>query len=376
MKKSGSVLTIVLITLLALIIIGTSVLAYVNSTSKLNSVQNKKDEVELAANSILNLSIYSLTEGTQKSERIDGSYLENSVGNLIKNEELTNLNGFEYNIDIKKEEFDKSILNVDVSKYGITRKASKEININLYNLKEKLKKVEKFLKMNSTITILNDDNLVIRNLDFTMDKASFNIKGVVNNPRISGTTQFKAFIDNIMPGFISGLFGNGIKNIENRNYGFDRSSGLELVFGKSICYINRYEDVIKKLDLSGKKAYLLNERGPYKLVNNLNDITEKDLENSSGILINEGDGKYIILVNGILYIDGYIKNIDNTFMYATEYINIESWIYFTSWKLYIRGSSLVSSNGISIEGTRVADISDGEYIVDSDLKNILLKFTK
>lgn len=387
MKKRGSALVVVLLTLTALLITGLAVYSYIVNTSKTNNEEMKKEAIETAAMSALNIGEYYLINdknykniSSGSSKDIPNEYIQKKISDSNFNErnninEENKLNFYNYNITLKN--------NGDKS-YTISATAHKDNNncikqskviMKLENNLTKEERIQLFLNNSSGLTLLNTNNFNVSDNSFViLEDSTFNIKGVLKSNTVNADKQLDEFLpdDKINDSYVY--------NTKNINNGMKRVDGLNLKFGQRDATMYDLGQEIKWLEaeswVSKNNVILINNNGyEFARLSELNDDTLKNYS-AAVIAIDSSYDNYVILCNGKLTLQGnlYISLLEGSgenqfFIYSTDSIQLDN-------AEINNRISLIAGNRITIDNYSNIKAYEQFTYSQSSIKNILEKFTK
>lgn len=387
MKKKGSALVVVLLTLTALLITGLAVYSYIVNTSKTNNSEMKKEATETAAMSALNIGEYylindknykNISSGSSKDvpeEYIQERITDNNFNTINNINEENKLNFYNYNIILKNNGDESYTISATAYKDGNKCTKESKIIIKLKNNLTKEERIELFLNNSSGLTLLNTDNLNVGDNSLVIIKNStFNIKGIVKSNVVNADNQLNKFLP------YNRINGSYVYNTKNINNGIKRVDGLNLKFGQKNANLYDLGQEIKWLEAESwvsKNNVILVSNNGYKFAQ-LNELNDDVLKNYSAavIAIDSSYDNYIILCNGKLTLQGdlYISVLEGSgenqfFIYSTDSIHLNN----TEINNRI---SLISGNKITIDNySNVKTYGEFTYS-QSYIKKILEKFVK
>lgn len=387
MKKRGSALVVVLVTLTALLITGLAVYSYIVNTSKTNSGEMKKEAIETAAMSALNIGEYYLINdknykniSSGSSKDIPNEYIQKKISDNNFNEinninEENKLNFYNYNITLKNNG-DESYT-ISATAYKDNNKCIKEskVIIKLENYLTKEEKIDLFLKNSSGLTLLNTDNFnVSDNSLVVIEDSTFNIKGVLKNNVVNADKQLDKFLPD------DKINNSYVYNTTNMNNGMKRVDGLNLKFGQKNANLYDLGEEIKLLEsksmVSKNNVILINNNG-YELAK-LSELNDDILKNYSAVVIaiDSSYDNYIILCNGKLTLQG------DLYISATEGFGENQFFIYSTDSIHLNNTeinnriSLIAGNEITIDNYSNFK-TYGEFTYSqSSIKKILEKFMK
>ncbi len=387
MKKKGSALVVVLLTLTALLITGLAVYSYIVNTSKTNNSEMKKEAIETAAMSALNIGEYYLINdknykdiSSGNSKDVPEEYIQERITdnnfNIINNiNEENKLNFYNYNIILKNNGDESYTISATAYKDGNKCTKESKIIIKLENDLTKEERMELFLNNISGLTLLNTNNLNVSDDSLVIiEDSTFNIKGVVKSNFVNADKQLDKFLpdDKINDSYVY--------NTRNINNGMKRVDGLNLKFGEKNANIYDLGQEIKWLEaeswVSKNNVILVNNNG-YKFAQ-LNELNDDVLKNYSAavIAIDSSYDNYIILCNGKLTLQG------DVYISALEGSGENQFLIYSTDSIHLNNAeisnriSLIAGNEITIDNySNVTAYGEFTYS-QSSIKNILEKFIK
>lgn len=387
MKKRGSALVVVLLTLTALLITGLAVYSYIVNISKINNGEMKKEAIETAAMSALNIGEYYLVNdknykniSSGSSKDIPNEYIQKKISDSNFNEtnninEENKLNFYNYDITLKNNG-DKSYT-ISATAYKDNNNCIKQskVIIKFENNLTKEEKIQLFLNNSSGLTLLNTDKFNVSDNSFVIvADSTFNIKGVLKSNIVNADKQLDEFLpdDKINDSYVY--------NTTNINNGMKRVDELNLKFGQRNANMYDLGQEIKWLEaeswVSKNNVILINNNG-YEFAK-LSELNDDILKNYSAavIAIDSSYDNYIILCNGKLTLQGdlYISVLEGSgenqfFIYSTDSIHLNN-------AEISNRISLIAGNEITIDNySNIKTYGEFTYS-QSSIKKILEKFTE
>ncbi|WP_338630371.1 hypothetical protein [Clostridium baratii] len=390
-KKKGSALVVVLLTLTALTITGIAVYSYVANKSKLNKNTTENEILETAALSGLSVGEYYLIDDKNykninnneemevPKEYIDKKFKSNNFinSNYVLNENY--LENISCKINIKN---DNGTYTVDsIATRGNNKKEEKRKVLLKHDKKlSGYEDIDLFLKGISDITILNGNNLDIRDSFLNLNYATFNINGILKSKYESAEYQIRnVLLNNNVFNYYTNIL--HVDRIINNNEGGKRSKGLNLLLDNGDLYIKNIGHCYNMLnrDRYSNNVLLYKSSGEYMMMN-LKNINRNIIKNYCCAIIKVNENDYVLLNNGNLTIDGKINFPGNLLIYSTGIATIQDYGYsiFDSGVSYDENYgdfNIIANKGIHIYNFSLKG-SGSSFPISDSLRKCLKKFTK
>ncbi|MDO5038639.1 hypothetical protein [Clostridium sp.] len=393
MKKRGSALVVVLLTLTALVIIGLATYSYIVNTSKLNNDENNNEALKGATMSALSIGEYYLIN-KQKYKNIkvgQGAYFTgNDIKDILSDDNFKNISYVNKNVRLSNDNYKYYV--------KVYNEGNNEFNINatvtLGNLKssknsivkiedEELKGKDFFNVLDNKkigmFNILGGHKFSVEDLSGSIENVSYNFYGLDNNVKLPS------------------LLKNGI-NLNKKN---EKTKSLNLILKKGDISVSNLNELINKLEnhnIFGRKmkvvlineGYEKDEKYKIKYFKSIEEA-KSEFKDYSAILIKlnrdflnaDWHDSYLLVCNGNLDIENigesnYGLEGDELFIYSSGKVEFNEVKIGTHNHLFMNDDvymSIVSKNGINIEDSDIY-LKGSFKDISNNLKNVLKKLIK